>query len=1174
MNEAVNPSSQGNRRQVERPADRFAARWTSGDRSCIPTSPGAMVMVPYPGLRSFKPELNQFFFGRERQKAELKAFFAGRSRETGETRRQITFVVGGSGSGKSSLTLAGLIAELNTIDMATTPGAWYVAQMRPAQDPIAQLLTSLGAVVARIIDAAVPDAASDRAAERMSRMAEALNCPGAKDPASLKDQIHDKLSEWLAPVDRTTGRRSLAIAALFRFVDETMDRLDEIESRAQRSGKPLLLIHIDQFEEVFREQTDVGGREALMQLLRKVHEYAPERLFVVATMRSEELHKCSEFEGIADVINSSMYLIDLVSGDEIERAVVEPARRQITLWELPTNVSDTTPYTAEAVRWLQRAYQTAGTAALHTADQLPLLQHFLPLLWAEAVDDWLARREKDPGARFEITREHIERVPGWIAPETSGKDSTPDVADVDSQNQQSHLGRCLNAHANMVLKQAIEKWGGAEASSVSDRSLDGKAVDGLKGGFGDPSPERAILIVAFCCLAQRDDRGRAARRFATLEDIVAASGLAEWKAPKYDQTALGKGLARELLEFEKAGLIERIGSDNSVRYNVNHEAFIRNWNSYEGWLKEKQFVEQRLREIDSAVSRFHDRKDENIIDFALASRKRDAYAIIPDETGERLKSVFGEKPIFSQGWVAAALSDRLDAAPADAPAGSFALIEKVWADARWWKQNGWARKFVVYGLALFIVAVIGGYQIFAHRKGVVAEEMRVLAAKHKTLSDQLYNSIISLRTNLPDSRTAVRYRELYASLLTAYDNNASLHLQGEPLQILRATLFQTDSGVRQLLGNEVSLRFSSRPPGAEKANCQITGNEATELRGYGPGQVELGLSRTFGYWNPVDFSTGYRGVEQPTQSASGLALPDHTFICLSHDARWLIFWKDSEYPPVLMRIVWFKPKHPKDAWKGKLLLQRQMNSTVDLAKLADGKVQQSYNYLTGALTTSEALKKVESFNEDGSAGFSIPIPENDTRLLIWTTTGLLDPDDTGDATSIKSWQDCGDYESVPARAGGGSRMVKECRLPVVLPGLGVRNLAITYADEDCANAAPDCQSTIELRYPDKSLLKLKYDEVGMRVFHSFARISRAGVHDGWLWLQDDNGTTWRYVVAKDRLARLIEWKWQGVIWNDGGQTSFENFRPSDFCRQFTDCNRYLSSPEGRWEPPPSSREEQ
>ena len=62
-------------------------------------------------------------------------------------------------------------------------------------------------------------------------------------------------------------------------------------------------------------------------LITSIHTYRPFNLFLIITMRSEELHRCSEFLGVTEVVNSSMYLVDLIGGRDIEQAIVEPARR-------------------------------------------------------------------------------------------------------------------------------------------------------------------------------------------------------------------------------------------------------------------------------------------------------------------------------------------------------------------------------------------------------------------------------------------------------------------------------------------------------------------------------------------------------------------------------------------------------------------------------------------------------------------------------------------------------------------------------------------------------------------------------------------------------------------------------------------------------------------------------
>ena len=116
-------------------AEIFIRRWQAGDRSCFAKAAGILITTPYPGLRSFRRELARYFCGRETQKQDLKKFFANREGPGSTSSGRMTFVVGGSGSGKSSLTRAGLIAELDSIPVKGQWGAWYVAEMRPATDP-------------------------------------------------------------------------------------------------------------------------------------------------------------------------------------------------------------------------------------------------------------------------------------------------------------------------------------------------------------------------------------------------------------------------------------------------------------------------------------------------------------------------------------------------------------------------------------------------------------------------------------------------------------------------------------------------------------------------------------------------------------------------------------------------------------------------------------------------------------------------------------------------------------------------------------------------------------------------------------------------------------------------------------------------------------------------------
>src|SRR3954452_8042143 len=89
---------------------------------------------PFPGLRSFEPDEDHLFFGREKQIDDL----LGRLRRT-----RFLSVVGTSGSGKSSLVRSGLIPSLYSGYMVQAGSSWRVALMRPGGDPIGNLAAAL-----------------------------------------------------------------------------------------------------------------------------------------------------------------------------------------------------------------------------------------------------------------------------------------------------------------------------------------------------------------------------------------------------------------------------------------------------------------------------------------------------------------------------------------------------------------------------------------------------------------------------------------------------------------------------------------------------------------------------------------------------------------------------------------------------------------------------------------------------------------------------------------------------------------------------------------------------------------------------------------------------------------------------------------------------------------------
>ena len=88
----------------------------------------------YPGLRPFRPEESDIFFGREEQTDRLLERLQ---------HSHFLAVVGPSGCGKSSLVRAGMITALETGFMSDAGSRWRIAEMRPGDRPISRLARTL-----------------------------------------------------------------------------------------------------------------------------------------------------------------------------------------------------------------------------------------------------------------------------------------------------------------------------------------------------------------------------------------------------------------------------------------------------------------------------------------------------------------------------------------------------------------------------------------------------------------------------------------------------------------------------------------------------------------------------------------------------------------------------------------------------------------------------------------------------------------------------------------------------------------------------------------------------------------------------------------------------------------------------------------------------------------------
>ena len=233
---------------------------------------------PYPGLRPFRRDESDLFFGRDDQVDQLLDKLA-------ETR--FLAVIGTSGSGKSSLVRAGLLPALDSgvltrpIAEGPAPGTrWTIAELRPGEHPFRRLAAAL-----QRSRGFQPPADPER------------NTPADADP--------------IAPLEQTLRRGPRALPWLLGL-------------HPLPPGERLLIL-VDQFEELFRyRRADPGDAAAFVALLlgARVH---PD-CFIVITLRSEYLGDCARFPDLPEAINAGLFLTPRLTPEQLADAVQLPAR--------------------------------------------------------------------------------------------------------------------------------------------------------------------------------------------------------------------------------------------------------------------------------------------------------------------------------------------------------------------------------------------------------------------------------------------------------------------------------------------------------------------------------------------------------------------------------------------------------------------------------------------------------------------------------------------------------------------------------------------------------------------------------------------------------------------------------------------------------------------------------
>lgn len=223
----------------------------------LPPAPGPN---PFKGLDFYTEDDADLFFGREALTARLVAHVR---------RHPFLALVGASGSGKSSVARAGLLAALRRAarlaDGSRPPAGsadWRYAVLTPTQQPLRALARRLAA----------PDPAA--AVETL-----------AHTPGRLADQVAQYL-------------------------------------RAASAERLVLLV--DQFEELFTLCHDAAERQAFVSALFAA---AGDQAVVVITLRADFYGHCLAFSQLRDALERYQVTVSPMTPAELRRAITEPAAR-------------------------------------------------------------------------------------------------------------------------------------------------------------------------------------------------------------------------------------------------------------------------------------------------------------------------------------------------------------------------------------------------------------------------------------------------------------------------------------------------------------------------------------------------------------------------------------------------------------------------------------------------------------------------------------------------------------------------------------------------------------------------------------------------------------------------------------------------------------------------------
>jgi tetratricopeptide (TPR) repeat protein len=320
-------------------------------------SASSIITAPYPGLRPFKQEEAELFFGRESQTNEML------TRLEAQLDFRFLAVIGASGSGKSSLVRAGLLPALSQGFLLGAPADWKFVTARPGNAPLRSLANAW-------VDTFHPRADQPDAAES-ARSHFALAQLRAGPLGLVRAYRSEKETQGHAVLilidqfeelfrfrrERDSARRTQPVPASTQSEQaEPLDETSRTEASPTTDNAPTL-----------EQQRNEAA--AFVELLLATARQTEVPMYVVITMRSDFLGDCDAFLGLPEAISRSQYLTPRMTRSQLAEAITRP----LELPQFGASIEQTL---------VTRILNDVGT----DPDQLPLMQHALLRTWRAAAD--------------------------------------------------------------------------------------------------------------------------------------------------------------------------------------------------------------------------------------------------------------------------------------------------------------------------------------------------------------------------------------------------------------------------------------------------------------------------------------------------------------------------------------------------------------------------------------------------------------------------------------------------------------------------------------------------------------------------------------------------------------------------------------------------------------------